>query len=264
MLDERSLDGKPAPVSAHERSQIAAARQSKAIEIWPLVARSYAYVLQHLGLFWRIGWFWFALTLIVGMAAGQFLTTELQRNAAQLLDLPLVIAFAVAWHRATLLEEVPTGWIGGHLGWREAHYAGWVLLLIFAAFAVIMLGTLGSYALTRDVTSGAEIAVVLALLIIVILVATRFILLLPAVALGDRNASLRWSWRLTRGHSLALFAAFCLVSVPILVLKYGVVFAVQSSGRGLALLPVYQILDFANMAVSIAFMSFAYESFTRK
>jgi hypothetical protein len=272
-MEEVSMS-RPQPVVGEEILLLAKRRPSKKIEIWPLIARSYRYLLQHLRLFWRIGWFWFGLTLLVGLAGGRFLTTELQQHAAELLDLPLVIAFAVAWHRATLLREIPTGWIGGHLGRREARYAGWVLFLILASFIVIALGILGSYALTKDVTSGVGIAVALGLLIMVILVATRFILLLPAVALGDHNAGLMWSWKLTRGHSLALFCGFCAVSLPLVVLKYAIVFAVRYSeatgkvaaelSQGLALLPIYQILDFANMAISIAFMSFAYEVFTRK
>jgi hypothetical protein len=257
-----------------DKAKLSEKQRLRGTEIWPLVGRSYRYLLQHLGLFWRIGWFWFALTLVLGMIAGKFLTAGVQRYSTELLDLPLVIAFAVAWHRATLLGEAPTGWIGGQLGKREARYAGWVLLLMIVAFVVMVLGIAASYAVTGEVAGGAQIAVVLALLFLVILVATRFVLLLPAVALGDRNASLRWSWRLTKGHSLGLFLAFCSVSLPLLLLKYGLVVALRSFGtgqtlgvelsKGLALLPVYQILDFANMAVSIAFMSFAYEAFTRK
>ena len=255
------------------RAQLAETGRSQGAEVWPLVRRSYRYVLQHLDLFWRIGWFWFALTLILGMIAGRFFTTGFQRYAAELLDLPFVIAFAVAWHRATLLGEIPAGWIGGRLGRREVRYASWVLLLMLAAFIVIVLGVAASYAATGDVASATQIAVVLALLVVVIFVATRFVLLLPAVAVGDRDAGLRWSWRLTKGHSLGLFLAFCSVSLPLLVLKYGLIVALQflvgvgrlgvDLSKGLALLPVYQILDFANMAVSIAFMSFAYEVFKK-
>jgi membrane-anchored glycerophosphoryl diester phosphodiesterase (GDPDase) len=122
-------------------------------------------------------------------------------------------------------------------------------------------------------SGGLQIAILLLLLFAVIWLATRFILVLPGVALENAAAGLRWSWRLTRGHGAALFLAFCAVSLPLLVAKYGLMIAVgapllavdspSDTYQPLLWQPLFRLIDFANMAISIAFMSFAYAAFIR-
>jgi hypothetical protein len=247
------------------------ARAMQKIAVWPLVGQSYRFLLEHLGLFLRIGWFWFALTLVLGSILGRLVSGGPARYAAQLCDIPLVIAFAVAWHRATLIGEVPRGWVGGHLGARELRYAGWLVLLMLASFSVMVLGAAATY--LAGATEGmTQIAILLLLIVGLLFVASRFILLFPAVALGDGNAGLVWSWRLTRGHAFALFFGIAAVSLPLLLVKSGILLAAEIFLPAMAgdvaevawLLPLERMLDFANMAISIAFMSYAYAVFTRR
>jgi len=244
------------------------------VALRPLVGRSYLYVASHAVLFLQIGWFWFALTVVLGAAVSWAGPRGPMRYIGEFIDIPPLIAFAVAWHRATLLGERPRGAIGGRLGGREARYMGWVLLLMLAAFLVMVLG-----AISLDLLLGSaaddmlQIDVILLLLFAVIFLATRFILLLPGVALGDPRAGLGWSWRLTRGHGFRLFLAFCTVSLPLLVLKYALIFALGlplgeappagDASATLLLEAALRLIDFVNMAVSVAFMSFAYRAFTR-
>src|SRR6516165_4228646 len=80
---------------------LARAAQPKDLAVGVLVGQSYRYVTRHLGLFLRIGWFWFALSAL-GALILRVVASAPGRYAAELIDIPLVIAFAVAWHRATL------------------------------------------------------------------------------------------------------------------------------------------------------------------
>ena len=250
---------------------MARAAQPKDLAVGVLVGQSYRYVARHLGLFLRIGWFWFALSSALGALILRVVASAPGRYAAELIDIPLVIAFAVAWHRATLAGEVPGGLIGGRFGGREARYAGWLVLLMLAAFAVLVLGAVAAYLAVGEGAGTTQMAAMAILLVILVFTATRLILLFPAVALGDPRAGLAWSWRLTRGHGVALFLGFCAVSLPLLLVKYAlmlggaILLPTDVAGAAPFLLqPVYRIFDFANLAVSVAFMSFAYKSFTTR
>ncbi|HZT18550.1 MAG TPA: hypothetical protein VFA23_04060 [Dongiaceae bacterium] len=241
--------------------------RAERIAIGPLIGRSYAHPLRHWTLFLWIAWPWLALTVLIGLLVPRLPLGRAAPYVGELFDIPLVVAFAVAWHRATLVGEVPKGWVGGRFGRRELRYAGWVALLMAGSFGVMVLAALLATALMGVEPGPGQIALVLIALAGVVYLATRLILLLPAAALGDRNAGLGWSWRLTRGHGLALFLGFCAASLPLLLLKYVLVLASGEPAAGslAALLAqaVRRLFDFANMAVSIAFMSFVYQAFTR-
>src|SRR5262249_42884824 len=188
----------------------------------------------------------------------------------ELLGIPLIIAFAVAWHRATLIGEAPQGWMKARFGGRELRYAGMILLFMLLVFGLLLLGALLYLAVAGAGRAGDLPWGMPALGLISLFFASRFILVFPAIALGDRRLGLRQSWRLTRGHGAALFARLCRACLPLALLKYALLGAVYLLTRGqgpvgqllqlLLIAPLFLVLDFAGTAACVGFMSQAYRA----
>jgi hypothetical protein len=244
------------------------------VAIWPLVAGSYRGALGQVRLAAALGWFWLAAAWLLSFAMSLLVATEEGRLLGEVLSMPLIIGFAVAWHRATLIGEAPKGWFKARFGARELRYTAMIVLLMLLFFGVLLLAALiyleiAGQGRAADLPWGIAAAGLIGLFF-----ATRFILVFPSIALGDRRVGLRRSWQLTRGHGAALFAGFCGACLPLALLKYVVLGAVYlaTHGHGLAgqllqaalLPPLFLALDFAGTAACVGFMSCAYRAFTSR
>jgi len=251
--------------------------RASAIAAWPLVRGSYGFVFRHIPLLIRLGWVWLLLAWLVGAVLELLLTAERGRLLGELLAVPLLVAFAVAWHRASLLGPGLRGNGAPRLGGAELRYFG-ILLGLFALFLlVLMLAGIVWLLVQGSWTEGAPLSPYLVLLLALLglgllFFGLRFVLVFPAIAIGDRQVGLRRSWQLTRGHGLSLFVGFVASCLPLTVLKYAIVAAAggvltgEGPGGGLPelaiLMPLFLVLDFANTAAAVAFLSRAYEAFT--
>ncbi len=248
-----------------------------AIAVRPLVRDSYRFVFGHLPLLFRLGWVWLLLAWLLGAALEWLVNVGSGRNLAELVALPLLVAFAVAWHRASLIGQAANSGEPAQLGRRELRYLGMLLGLLATLILILILGGI-LYLLASG--SPAEIAaagpalrwLTGALLLVGLFFGVRFMLVFPAIAIGDRAVSLKRSWQLTRGNGLRLFIAFLASCLPLMLLKYAVV---VSAGYALSsdssrprlpelaiLMPLFLVLDFLNTAAAVGFMSRAYEAFT--
>jgi hypothetical protein len=164
----------------------------------------------------------------------------------------------------------------GRIGGREVRYLSMLLGFLGAFFLTFVLG-----GIVYLVASGAEsstaagdpvfLGITGGLGLAVLFLGVRFILVFPAIAVGDRELTLRRSWQLTKGNAWGLPLAFLASCLPLMLLKYAVVAA---AGNALAsnagwhglpelavLMPVFLVLDFLNTAAAVGFMSRAYEAF---
>jgi hypothetical protein len=249
------------------------AAEAGRVAIWPLVAESYRSVFHQLTLFLRLGWCWLASAWLLGLALDLLLVGDRGCLIGQFLTVPLLIAFAVAWHRITLASGAPKEVRASRFGGRELRYLAAVVVFMTLSFGVLVLGGLlyGSFAGGAKIRDLQWVIGVLAL--IGTFFATRFVLVLPAIAIGDRTTSLTRSWRLTRGHTLPLFAGLCAACVPLMLFKYAViggmyllVGSVSGDGSLLRLvlvMPLFLFFDLVSTAASVSFLSYAYQAFTR-
>lgn len=123
----------------------------------------------------------------------------------------------VAWHRYILLEEHPTGWIPT---FRMDRVLAYVLagvrffgLFLFLGFVV---GLLAAF------TGG----IALVLMLVVVVIAFRFVAILPAAAIGQQ-LSLADSWDDTRGSTGAIIVMLISFAILQTLLSIGIAFATQ-------------------------------------
>lgn len=250
-----------------------------AIAVRPLVRDSYRFVFGHLPLLLRLGWVWLLLAWLLGAELEWLMNVERGRSLAELVALPLLVAFAVAWHRASLIGDTARRGEVPRLGRRELRYLG-TLLGLLAAFLLFLILAGALYVLVSG--APAEIAaagpalrwLIGGLLLAGLFLGVRLILVFPAIAVGDREITLRRSWQLTRGNGWRLFIAFLASCLPLMLLKYAVVLSAGYALSGMAsghklselavLMPLFLVLDFLNTAAAVGFMSRAYEAFTGK
>jgi hypothetical protein len=245
---------------------------STRVAIWPLVVDSYRGVLGQGRVVAAVGSFWLTAAWLLSLAMSLLVASDEGRLLGEALSIPLVIGFAVAWHRATLIGEAPKGWLKARFGARELRYTATIVLFMLLVFGVLLLGALlylqvAGQGRAADLPWGIAAAGLAGLFF-----ATRFILVFPSIAIGDGRVGLRRSWQLTRGHGAALFAGLCGACLPLALLKYAVLGAVYAVtvGQGLAgqllqaalLPPLFLALDFAGTAACVGFMSYAYRAFT--
>lgn len=179
----------------------------------------------------------------------------------------VVTLFAVCTHRVILMgdDSVPKF---GLFRWtmRETRFLGWTLLIGFCmALIPLSVGAVAAIANgALDVFDGKDIAeiefnpfsvstlVILPLLIPAIYIPSRWALLLPATAVGERHG-IRWAWQATEYNGWRMVAL--VVILPVL----------------LAFFPAYEVVQFnvalgflANLAsyvllvIEIAVLSLAY------
>jgi hypothetical protein len=248
-----------------------------AIAVRPLVRESYRFVFGHLPLLLRLGWVWLLLAWFLGALLEWLMKAEAGRNLAELVALPLLVAFAVAWHRASLIGGMAGRGEVARFGLRELRYLWMLIGLLAALLLILILGgvlyLLASGAPAEVAAAGPALRWLMGVFLLAgLFLGVRFILVFPAIAVGDREISLRRSWQLTRGNGWRLFFAFLASCLPLVLLKYAVVvsagyaLAGAYSGRKLpelaVLMPLFLVLDFLNTAAAVGFMSRAYEAFT--
>jgi hypothetical protein len=248
-----------------------------AIAVRSLVRESYRFVFGHLRLLLRLGWVWLLLAWLLGAALEWLMNAESGRNLAELVALPLLVAFAVAWHRASLISgHAGKGEVAG-FGRREFRYLGMLLgllaiLLLFLIFGGVLYLLASSGSAQAAATGPTMRWLIGGLLLAGLFFGVRFILVFPAIAVGDQEISLKRSWQLTRGNGSRLFLAFLATCLPLMLLKYAVVLSAGyalvggPSGHGFSelaiLMPLFLVLDFLNTAAAVGFMSQAYRAFT--
>ena len=250
--------------------------RAAAIAAWPLVRDSYRFVFRHIPLLVRLGWTWLLFAWLIGAGLELLLTVERGRLYGQLLAVPLLVAFAVAWHRASLIGARLDNGRVARFGRAELRYLGILLgLLALFVFVLVLLGIVwlllqGSWTAAAPI-SPYLVTFLAALGLLLLFFGLRFVLVFPAIAIGDLEIGLRRSWQLTRGNGWPLFLGFIASCLPLTAAKYAIIAGLGgvllAGGHGdlpelAVLMPLFLILDFLNTAAAVAFLSRAYAAFT--
>jgi hypothetical protein len=139
-----------------------------------------------------------------------------------LIALPAFASVAVAWHRLLLRDEHPRTAAYLRLDYIVAAYIGVALAghLVLQAPNFVTVAFRFSGAAQRDavaLVAAVEPFVSFAVMFIL----GRLSLVLPALALGRRDVTLRAAWNVGKGNTWRLFGAYALCFVPVFVLTNG-------------------------------------------
>ncbi|HEX7968869.1 MAG TPA: hypothetical protein VF502_11675 [Stellaceae bacterium] len=255
------------------------------IPFWPVLGAAYRFTFGDLGRFMAMSGVWFFVFIAIALAiiwqaqSEPFADSSLL--AAQLGQFAALSAFAVAWHRAILMDEAG----GLRFGRREVRFFGYSFLMMVGSNAVLHAGGL---VLLLLFTAGILVAgaypvpwqrmLIFQLVELLVLLGplAGLLLVLPAVALDEQEGVFAKAWQRSRGNRLLLFYGVVLSALP-----FAVVDKVKQAVLGEPLWPAYAydgrvpvphpsaaaqciaaaveaLLLFLGTAVVIGFLSFAY------
>ena len=251
----------------------------KKIAFWRTVGDAYRFLFGNLARFFVLSGGWLvAIALTIGATVLLSLVSSVLAYGVAIIGAVLfyfggVLAFAVAWHRAILLSEPPR--LSLRFGRREGRFFGYSLLigLVFLGAALaggIVLGGL----LAAFRTGGAMIAILSPIMAIVAWgICARLSLALPAAAVDEPGGLLKTAWRRGKGNAVRLFFGPFVCAIPPIILQailqflLGPPFWRPGMARNMTALPLtmsllYVILVFAQVAVTVGFLSFSYRQLT--
>lgn len=172
-------------------------------------------------------------------------------------------AVGIAWHRFVLRgEALPTV----ALPTRQAlPYLGWLTLFYIVAFLIPDIAQMATLSASADVdlitNYRLRLVIRLVAVLVVLVVLVRFALKLPAVALGDRDMTLRKSWRTTGSFWLGLAVGVIAAMAPQFIGQQlmSLVLTFRSNEVFSYLVVVlYYAVNFLSFLTAVTFLSLAY------
>ena len=210
------------------------AQSRRRLPVWAVVKRSYGYVWDHRRLFALPMILVFFVQLLVafysihatrGADPRHMGVALLPIYAATILSILFSATVIVGIHRTVLLDEVRSGIGFLRLDRNFLRYVGtWLLLLVVGILLFIILGLLAGLIGAAGIlvgSPGAHAVIVLTVFASMVVlggVFLRFMLALPAAALGDKDR-LGVSWNATKGNWWRLFVVTFLTFMPFLILS---------------------------------------------
>ncbi len=205
--------------------------------------------------------------------------------ALLLLMLAASYSVIVGWHRALLLNEQPDS-VHVKVGNRELQYflrtLGLTFLFLVPAIVLMLMATVSIGLIERQLPGAAAAGIAATIICAVFLIVffSRFTLIFPGAAVGDRRVTFRSSLQLTRKNGRYIFAGFCLITLFQIVISipvygvfswaafggFGEMFAAfgQAAAGGavqpqlIAMIALNQILTLLFLFCSLSFMSYCY------
>ncbi|CUH79628.1 hypothetical protein TRM7557_02492 [Tritonibacter multivorans] len=119
-------------------------------------------------------------------------------GAGFLVSMLFLVWAVVNWHRYVLLEEYPTGWLNLPKSDRIFAYVGQMLVLFLVGFVFMLIFGFVAGVIGVAVSQIAAFAIIVVGWLVLIPVATRLSLILPAAAIGQ-PLTLKEAWSKTQG-----------------------------------------------------------------
>lgn len=257
---------------------IAAVTTPAKLPVWRTVAEAYRLAFVMAGQLARIAWLWL-IVLMAATAALAYAVWPLEEAAKRnnefsfaglLLQQP-VTAFvtssvAVAWHRMVLLgEKIARSYLRLDAVVCRYFAFGMLLALPFNLLAFIPFSPLN---LLPGAHSGAALAASAALLLVYVAVltasfvaSTRLALILPAIALGRRDATLGDCWRRTRGSFWRLFWGVTLSIIPMILIVLVPIPDPTAAATSAMNVCIYEAIGLLTGVVAVGFLSVAFRHF---
>lgn len=247
--------------------------QSKIISLpfWETIKRSFLYPIVNIGVVMKIIGIWFLL-LIYEVANGYpticKLTEEgcngISQNIAMLLLSFASISIAVAFSRNVILKTQYDK-ITFSFGKKEWKYLGYnILIILIVAVPSLLLVILASY--LASVIHVNIINYVFIIPLLVTIVCSRFYLVLPATAVGNKSMDMKSSFALTKGNANKIFWGQILLMIPIAIvlLVISAIFAAIGSDSFIIkfiFVAMVMFLSFFDTCVKASFYSHIYQYF---
>jgi hypothetical protein len=254
------------------------------IRFWSTVGATYGFLFGNLRRFAILSCGWlagFALTeLIFVRVAGIFpiLSSVIGILGVIVFEFLGNVAFAVAWHRAILLDEPPQPTL--RFGRREWRFFGYSMLITLIVGGIDLAITLALGGATAGLVKmigkvGGVFGVVPAVAWFVVLgFGARLMLALPAVAVDEPQRLIKLSWERGRGNGARIFWGIFISVVPFAIASVAfsfLFFLPPSNSRSLmhtwprdptlgwAIANwVFVFLYFVETAIAVGFLSFSY------
>jgi hypothetical protein len=223
---------------------------------------------------WAIWVMWWQEPYIVGriqaIRAGQsFDPSDLVPNVAPLVGLIMLPAFAsmaVPWHRLLLRDEHPRVVAYLRLDCTVAAYAGIALAGNMVMLAPNYVGA--AFRFAGDATQDGAAALVASVehlaSVVIMFILARLSLVLPAMALGRRDVTLRAAWTASTGNSLRMSGAYVLCFLPLFVIRNGTLTFLSHNDDHVAAtlaLITMNLLVFPVSMIGVGMLSLAYRHF---
>lgn len=229
---------------------------------------AYRLLFANLGAFLRTAVRWALLATILAIVSG---TSRLADQGTLVYITPYLltlfvstagsICLAIVWHRFVILGEPATRFFPAD---RDV-VGPYVVRATIAMAAPIAFFETAS-ATFWDAEDGIAVdAAVHGTTALLLAAFARFVLVLPAAAVGDRETTFKVSWQATRGRSLAIFVGLLACDLPLTAAIVGIDYATKDHQlyelEGIAAFALMQVLDLARNAIWTIFASYAYLEF---
>ncbi len=200
------------------------------ISILDITKKSYVSFFKNLPYIFRISWAWILLLIIIIItptiidkstniyfALAIFITLKIYASAA----------IATAWHQKLLTNNYPKNWIYLNINKNIFLYLMKSFFLIFlCSLSFIIIGSINDLRATQNSVTllnkpmtmvYLDYLVYSLVIVFPLIVFSRFCLILPATAIGDRTVSFHESYKTTKGYSIQIMCVILLTSLPLIL-----------------------------------------------
>lgn len=244
------------------------------LPFWETVRRSFGFVFGNPGLFFKVTLGWYAIAIFEIFTDFPTVCNMNEQNCAndwaEKIAMVLIsfasIAIVIAYCRVLILN-MKVGRVYFSFGRRGLIYLVYNIALLFiiavpSAISIAIVGYVLSLIKTPDYAY-----ILLALLpLIFAIIGVRLFLVLPAIAVDNKQMTMRQSFRITKGNGNKIFWGQVLMSVPMVVLAIlmGIVFqfiGYDSWLLKLGFVLVFMILTYLDAALKASFYAHIYQYF---
>jgi len=252
-------------------------KQSPAkIPFWKTVGSAYGTVFHQLPTFFRLSWLLVVISYGINFGIAFYLARTHQNNPqmigmiGSLAQVMAISIFAVSWHRLILLNETHQNrWGYLTFGKREVLFAIISILFVVISAVVKFSGLRAGMVFFGPVKTGAIVPVILVpviLSVVFAIVAARFALIFPRIAL-DKDLKLGLCWQDTKNNTFVLFFGNLVATIPLylvsfLLIKIAGEMAMDPDKVIVAIIIEFSggILLFGMVAVVAGFWSFSFKA----
>lgn len=170
-----------------------------------------------------------------------------------------ILAFSslsVAWVRLHLLDEKPESF---RFGGFEARFLGY--LLAYAAACVAVFDLIWYVFVDKGITTAGLVLLSILIVFGMVFVISRFLLVFPGVAVGDKRMNPLSSWKFTTRNSWDMYGGIWLVSLLSLLLFIAGGLLGASGSAIYISIPVQLLLFIISMSLYLGFLAKAYQYF---
>lgn len=197
------------------------------LPLWECLRRSFSYVLANFDAFVKIASVWFLVLIyeavagfpsLCGIREGACPSESLQNLSVVVISLAS-IAIAVGFCRHIILKE-KVNYLHFSFGRRELKYLAYSLFLFLLIIipSALIIGILANILKYVGVNIPGTSVIFILLPIIIAVICARFFIILPAIAVDDKDISLKVAFALTKGNANKIFWGQALMMLPVIII----------------------------------------------